>query len=337
MTGEHAENPITEGARSLEVRWIFPGRADAAVAGWFGRFPAGVEPREDAYLAHPQLPGLSVKIRGHGALEVKVYGGSPGILEVAGRARGRMESWQKWSFPCGPPSHGGAPPTGWVPVHKRISRFSLAAGQVRARVPGPGAEPGCMVKLTEVHRHRQGLVDPGVRGHRPGQPAPTRTGGHRHTRARRSPARWHGTRHRSLPVVCRMARPAARHRNRPLILNPHHAVIDEQPEPGDTGWSQMRWRHNLADPPAGATQNPRSVRALNAAVTPGQPRRSAGLRAFSLICRIAQCDVFYRGGPMPHHRARRGGYDGAAGFSLRWPASAVRRRQALTGLPGPGG
>ena len=63
----------------------------------------------------------------------------------------------------------------------------------------------------------------------------------------------------------------------------------------------------------------------------------AGLRAFSLICRIAQCDVFYRGGPMPHHRARRGGYDGAAGFSLRWPASAVRRRQALTGLPGPGG
>ena len=34
-----------------------------------------------------------------GALEIKAYRGSPGILEVAGRARGRLESWQKWSFP----------------------------------------------------------------------------------------------------------------------------------------------------------------------------------------------------------------------------------------------
>ena len=155
MAGAQAENPITEGARSLELRWIFPGRADSAVAGWFGRFPAGVESREDAYLVNPQLRGLSVKIRGGGALEVKVYRGSPGILEVAGRARGRMESWQKWSFPCGPLAHGGAAPVGWVPVHKRISGFSLAAGQVQARVTSPGAEPGCMVELTEVHKHSQ--------------------------------------------------------------------------------------------------------------------------------------------------------------------------------------
>ena len=83
MTGAQAENPITEGARSLEVRWIFPGRAGSEVAGWFERFPAGVESREDAYLVNPQLPGLSVKIRGGGALEVKVYRGSLGILEVA--------------------------------------------------------------------------------------------------------------------------------------------------------------------------------------------------------------------------------------------------------------
>ena len=64
MTGVHAENPITEGVRSLEVRWIFPGRADSELAGWFERFPAGVESREDAYLVTPQLRGLSVKIRG---------------------------------------------------------------------------------------------------------------------------------------------------------------------------------------------------------------------------------------------------------------------------------
>jgi hypothetical protein len=153
MTATQAENPVTEGVRSLEVRWIFPGQAGTAVAGWFGRFPAGAESREDAYLASPELRGLSVKIRGHGALEVKAYRGSPGILEVAGRARGRLEFWQKWSFPCGPIIQGGAAPPGWVLIHKRISRFSLASGQIQAQVPGPGEEPGCMVELTEVHRH----------------------------------------------------------------------------------------------------------------------------------------------------------------------------------------
>jgi hypothetical protein len=107
---------------------------------------------EDAYLLDPHLPGLSVKIRGGRALEVKVYRGSPGLLEVAGRAHGRLESWQKWSFPCDPPSQDSGEPTGWMPVSKRrqISWFSLAAGSARARVPGPGEEPGCAVELTEV-------------------------------------------------------------------------------------------------------------------------------------------------------------------------------------------
>ena len=152
MTEEPPESPGTEVVRSLEVRWIFPGQSEAAVAGWFGRFPAGIQSREDIYLLDPQLPGLSVKIRGGGALEVKVYRGSPGILEVAGRARGRMESWQKWSFPFSPPrQHSGDPP-GWRPVRKRrrISRFSLASGQIVARAPGLGQQPRCEVELTEV-------------------------------------------------------------------------------------------------------------------------------------------------------------------------------------------
>jgi hypothetical protein len=29
------------------VRWLRPGLLDAAVAGWFGRFPAEAESRED--------------------------------------------------------------------------------------------------------------------------------------------------------------------------------------------------------------------------------------------------------------------------------------------------
>jgi hypothetical protein len=95
MTAEPPENPVAEGVRSLEVRWIFPGQLESAVARWFGRFPAETESRQDTYLLDPPLRGLSVKIRGGRALEVKAYRGSPGILEVAGRARGRMESWQK--------------------------------------------------------------------------------------------------------------------------------------------------------------------------------------------------------------------------------------------------
>jgi len=157
MTAEPAGSPVTEAVRSLEVRWIFPGQLERAMAEWFGRFPAGTESREDTYLLDPPLPGLSVKVRGGGALEVKAYRGSPGMLEVAGRARGRMESWQKWSFPFSPLSPGSVGPAGWRPVRKRrrISRFSSASGQIVARGPELGAEPGCEVELTEAHARGQ--------------------------------------------------------------------------------------------------------------------------------------------------------------------------------------
>jgi hypothetical protein len=157
MTAEPPVSPVTEGVPSLEVRWIFPGPLQTAVAGWFGRFPARTESREDTYLLDPQLRGLSVKVRGGGALEVKVYRGSPGILEVADRARGRLESWQKWSFPCGPLSGGSGDPRSWRPVRKRrrTSRFSLASGRIMARAPGLAGEPGCAVELTEVRMRGQ--------------------------------------------------------------------------------------------------------------------------------------------------------------------------------------
>jgi hypothetical protein len=153
MTAEPPESPVTEAVRSLEVRWIFPGPLETTVAEWFGRFPARTESREDTYLLDPQLPGLSVKVRGGEALEVKVYHGSPGVLDLPGRARGRLESWQKWSFPFSPLRPGSADPPGWRPVRKRrrISRFSLASRQIVARAPGLGQEPRCEVELTEVH------------------------------------------------------------------------------------------------------------------------------------------------------------------------------------------
>ena len=116
-----------------------------------------MESREDTYLLDPQLRGLSVKVRGGGALEVKVYHGSPGILEVAGRARGRLQAWQKWSFPFSPPPHDSAGPAGWRPVRKRrcITRFSPASGPILAPAPGLGGEPQCEVELTEVRTRGQ--------------------------------------------------------------------------------------------------------------------------------------------------------------------------------------
>ena len=195
MTAEPPESPVTEAVRSLEVRWIFPGQLEAAVAGWFGRFPARTESREDTYLLDPRLPGLSVKIRGGGALEVKAYHGSPGILEVAGRARGRLESWQKWSFPFSPPRQDSGDPAGWRTVRKRrrISRFSLASG--RSWHPPRGRAAAAVRGGTHRGPHaRPGLVDPGLRGDRPRRSAPQRTPGHRGAGVRPGPARWRGTR-----------------------------------------------------------------------------------------------------------------------------------------------
>ncbi len=122
-----------------------------------GDQPAETQSREDTYLLNPQLRGLSVKVRGGSALEVKVYRGSPGILEVPGRARGRMQSWQKWSFPFSPLRQDSSAPVGWTPVRKRrrISRFSLASGPIVARPPGLGGEPRCEVELTEIRTRGQ--------------------------------------------------------------------------------------------------------------------------------------------------------------------------------------
>jgi hypothetical protein len=146
VTAGQPESHAAEGVRSLEVRWILPGRFGSAVAGWLGQFPGDVEIREDVYLLDPNLRGLSVKVRAGRALEVKAYQGSGGVLKVAGHALGRMESWQKWSFPCGRLGREDADPVGWVPVRKRrrVSWFSLVGGKT-----------GCAVELTEVRARAQ--------------------------------------------------------------------------------------------------------------------------------------------------------------------------------------
>ncbi len=174
MTAAPPESPVTEGLSSLEVRWIFPGQLEAAVAGWFGRFPAVTETRQDTYLMHPPLPELSVKIRGSRALEVKVYHGSPGILHVPGRARGRMESWQKWSFPCSPlspghPRHPGHPglEAGPQETAHQLVLTGQRTGSWRAP-PGWASSRSARWNSPRSTRTATSLVDPAAfRGDRP--------------------------------------------------------------------------------------------------------------------------------------------------------------------------
>jgi hypothetical protein len=183
-TAAQTESLSTEGVRSLEVRWIFSGELAGVVNGWFARFPTQTTVLEDAYLLDPHLPGLSVKVREGRALEVKAYRGSPGRFEVAGRARGRLESWQKWSFPHGPAGRGGGGSAGWRAVSKRrrISRFSLAGGPAKAGDRGEDEGPGVCGGTYRCPRGWRGLVDSGVRGNRPPGCSAQRTRGCRRAR-----------------------------------------------------------------------------------------------------------------------------------------------------------
>ena len=144
-------SPGSAGVDSLEVRWIFPGRLGTAAAGWFGRFPVTPESREDTYLLDPALRRRSVKVRGGGPLEIKVYRGSQGVLDLAGRARGLMEYWRKWSFAVSPLSQAGGDPPVWRPVRKKrqLSWFSLGR-PMAVRAPRAGQEPACTVELTQL-------------------------------------------------------------------------------------------------------------------------------------------------------------------------------------------
>jgi hypothetical protein len=155
MTGHEVYGPEPNAPSTLEVRWIRPGELDAPTLEWFGRFPAAAESREDDYLISPNLTGLSVKIRGGRALEVKVFRGRRGELSLAAGVRGLMESWQRWSFPVGSEIRGGPDSTSWRSVHKvrRISFFVAGEGRLSASVPTPERGTGCAVELTEVTMH----------------------------------------------------------------------------------------------------------------------------------------------------------------------------------------
>jgi hypothetical protein len=156
MTGP-PEDPVIEGVFSLEIRWILPGSLDPAVAEWFGAFPSEAESREDAYIHHPDMAGLSVKVRASQALQVKAFGGSPGTLTLGSRVCGRMQYWRKWSFPFRVPGPGYGDPAGWKLVRKqrRTSQFSLRHGRITQPAAGQAGEPRCGVELTGIRARDQ--------------------------------------------------------------------------------------------------------------------------------------------------------------------------------------
>jgi hypothetical protein len=139
------------GAPTLEVRWILPGPLATATIAWFRRLPTSTETRDDSYLLAPWLDGLSVKIRSGATFDVKVYRGSAGVFEVPGHARGRLESWQKVSFPFGRESERASGTPGWRQVRKvrRLSWFTMP-GDWLSRPVGLQDDARCAVELTEI-------------------------------------------------------------------------------------------------------------------------------------------------------------------------------------------
>ena len=84
-------------------------------------------------------------------------------------ARGRMESWQKWSFPCRLRRQGWRRPSRRsVCKWQRISQFSLAGGRGVAARPGAGRRAGCEVELTEVRTRGEGWWTLGFEATDPG-------------------------------------------------------------------------------------------------------------------------------------------------------------------------
>ena len=148
MTAVPPESLVTEGVRSLEVR-IFPDQLETAAARWVRAVP-GLDG-----VTRGRLPAGSAVARAvgegprGGALKVKAYRGSAGILEVPGRARERMESWQKRSFPFSRPADKSwHAPKSWASSRgtrwnsPRSTRAASTGGPWASRRPAPQRSTG---------------------------------------------------------------------------------------------------------------------------------------------------------------------------------------------------
>ena len=128
------------------------GPVPKAMLAWLGPFHDRIERREDRYLVDPAGPDLGVKIKDAVRFDLKAFRGTLGRLQVPGAGRGRMELWEKWSFPLHasalPPAHAA----GWLALEKTRRRRSFEIGEDGAveRPLAEAGEPGCSIELTEI-------------------------------------------------------------------------------------------------------------------------------------------------------------------------------------------
>jgi hypothetical protein len=136
---------------TLEVRWIRRGMTPETMLQWLGPFTDGVEEREDRYFVDPTADNLSIKIKDGMHLDLKALRTVGDRLALPG-VRGRVELWEKWTFPL----HAGSLPSvesaRWLPVHKvrRRRSFRLEGDSMVQRAADEAEEPGCTMELSDV-------------------------------------------------------------------------------------------------------------------------------------------------------------------------------------------
>jgi hypothetical protein len=137
---------------TLEARWIHRGPVPEAMVAWLGPFDDWIERREDRYFVDPTASDLGVKIRAGVLLDLKAFRGSSGRLTVPGGGRGRLELWEKWSFPLHASALPPAGAAGWLAVGKTRRRrsFGVVENEAVERRVDQAAVSGCSIELTEV-------------------------------------------------------------------------------------------------------------------------------------------------------------------------------------------
>jgi hypothetical protein len=119
---------------------------------WLGPFRDQIEEREDRYLVEPSIPELGVKIKGGVQLDLKALKGSPGELALPGGVRGRLELWEKWTFPLRASAIPAPEASAWLALEKVRHRrsFRVVGAGIEERAISEAELPGCTVELTEV-------------------------------------------------------------------------------------------------------------------------------------------------------------------------------------------
>jgi hypothetical protein len=151
--------------QTIEIRWIIPGEAPAAVKDWYERDPlcSAEKPRVDYYLKFPGDEFIGIKLRRYTGdehnLEFKPVKKASVSLPLPSGIGGRVEEWEKWSM------EGQAAqelskllrkqPDRWRAVRKaRWLRHYTADPQIIRKIDAnqkaQRSTPGCNVEFAEL-------------------------------------------------------------------------------------------------------------------------------------------------------------------------------------------